>query len=138
MTLLLTKEQLLAKRERRFREVQIPELEGAVRIRSLKSAEITAWQASLLDPKTGKPCIKRQKTGRERLVAISVVDEYGNPMLGKDDLETLNGLDNSVIGRIAAAATDFNGIEDDEDGEDALDDAVGNSKGTSDDSSPTD
>lgn len=125
---LLTKEQLLAKRERRYVEVPIPELGGSVQIRSLKSAEITGWQASLLDPKTGEPCIKRQKQSRERLVALSVVDENKCLLFGKDDLEKLNGLENSIIGRIAVAAQELNGI-DNEDYEETL----GNSEGTPED-----
>ena len=126
MTSLLTKEQLLAKCERRYKDFAIPG-GGKVRIRSLKSAEIAGWQASLLDPKTGEPCIKRQKTARERLVAVSVVDENGVPIFGKDDLEALNGLDNAVIGKIAAEVTEFNGID-----TEYLEETVGNSNGTPD------
>ena len=122
---LLTKEQLLAKRERVFKEIPIPELGSSVRIRALKSAEITGWQASLLDPKTGEPSIKLQKQARERLVAISVVNENGTLLFGKDDLEALNNLENSIVGRIAAAATELNGIDNED-----FEELVGNSAGT--------
>lgn len=122
---LLTKEQILAKRDRATRYVELPEIGGSVKIRALKSAELSGWQASLLDPRTGEPCIKRQKQARERLVAISVIDENGNLIFGKDDLESLNRLENSVIGRIATAAKEINGIDNED-----YEEAVGNSEGT--------
>lgn len=130
--MLLTKEQLLAKRERTYKNVPIPELGGEVRIRSLKSSEITGWQASLLDPKTGEPCIKRQKQARERMVALSLVDGHGNMLCNSDDLATLNGLENSIIARIAIAAGELNGIDNED-----FEELVGNSEGTPADTQPT-
>jgi len=124
---LLTKEQLLEKRTRKTIEVQIPELDGAVKIRALKSKEITTWQTSMMD-KHGNPDVKRLKESRERLVMLSVVDDNGNLVFGRDDLEALNNLENSIIDRIAVAAHDLNGIEGTE-----FDQAVGNSSGTPED-----
>lgn len=124
---LLTKEQLLAKRERKYREVDIPELGGHVRIRSLKSKEITTWQTSMMD-KHGNPDVKRIKESRERLVMLSVVDDSGNLVFGRDDLESLNNLENSIIDRIAVAAHDLNGID-----ETDYEAALGNSSGTQED-----
>jgi|GEM_PF-3396406 len=121
---LLTKEELFAKKGRAFRVVELPG-GGTVRIRSLKSAEISGWQASMLDPKTGEPCIKRQKQSRERLVALSLVDDNGTPIIGKEDLPELDQLPNSIIGKIAVAAQELNGI----DGDDS-EDILGNSEGT--------
>lgn len=121
---LLTKEQLFAKKGRTFREFEIPG-GGTVRIRSLKSAEISGWQASMLDPKTGEPCIKRQKQSRERLVALSLVDENDVPIIGKDDLAQLDQLPNSIIGKIAVEAQELNGIDNDE-----YEEILGNSEGT--------
>ena len=129
---LLTREQLLAKRDRVIRDVHIPELGGDVKIRALKSAEITGWHASLLDPKNGEPSIKLQKQASERLVAISVVNENGTLLFGKDDLEALNNLENSIVGRIAAAATELNGIDNED-----FEELVGNSAGTPADTQPT-
>lgn len=122
---LLTKEQILAKRERRYKDVPIPELGGSIRIRSLKAAEISAWQASMLDPKTGEPCVKRQKQGRERLVAISAVNDNGTLMFSKDDLESLNQIENSIVGRIAVESQKFSGIDQDD-----YEEILGNSEGT--------
>lgn len=122
---LLTKEQLFAKKGRTFHEFDLPG-GGTVRIRSLKSAEISSWQASMLDPKTGEPCIKRQKQSRERLVALSLVDENGTLIVSRDDLSQLDQLPNSIIGKIAVEAQKLNGIDQEE-----YEDILGNSEGTS-------
>lgn len=124
---LLTKEQLLEKRTRKTVEVEIPELDGSVKIRALRSKEITSWQTSMMD-KHGNPDVKRLKESRERLVMLSVVDDNGNLVFGRDDLEALNNLENSIIDRIAVAAHDLNGIEGTE-----FEQAVGNSNGTPED-----
>ena len=112
----LTKELLLSKRERKIKKVMLPEMgtDEYIFIRSLKSAEITGWQASMLNPKTGEPSIKLQKQSRERLVMLAACDESGNPIFGREDLEALNGLENSIIGRLTIAIQELCGIGDDD------------------------
>ena len=112
----LTKELLLSKRERKIKKVLLPELghDEFIFVRSLKSAEITGWQASMLNPKTGEPSIKLQKQSRERLVMLAACDDSGNPIFGREDLEALNSLENSIIGRIAVAIQELCGIGDDD------------------------
>ena len=135
---LLTKEQLLERRERTIKKVPLPWLDkqegddSHVLIQSLKAIEISRWRKSLLD-KDGNPDPKQIERQRERLIVMALVDESGTRILDVGDLEALNQQGNSVIDAIFKAIEEQNGTKFDLPN---VEDTAGNSKQTAENSQP--
>lgn len=135
---LLTKEQLLERRERAIKKVPLPWLDkkdsddNHVLIQSLKAIEISRWRKSLLD-KDGKPDPKQIERQRERLIVMALVDESGTRILDAGDLEALNQMDNSVIDAIFSSIEEMNGAKFDLP---STEETAGNSKRTAENTPP--
>lgn len=136
---LLSKDQLLQRRERSIRKVPLPWLDekpgddSHVFIQSLKAVEISRWRRSLLD-KSGNPDPKKIEGQRERLIVMAVVDDQGTRQLENNDLDALNRLDNCVIDAIYSAIEEQNGTSFDLP---SVEETAGNSKPAAENSQPT-
>lgn len=108
--MLLTRENLLKKRPRRTKVINLPELEGEVTIRAMTEGERSRYEASFLT-KDGKPQIRSIEAARRLLIVLTVIDEQGHPMLTEQDLTALAEQDASALSRIYNASRDLSGFE---------------------------
>lgn len=108
----LSREILLAPTGPRFVEVDIPELGGKVRVKSMTAAERGRFEAYFQNSGTGKNRAERLAKARERLVISSVVDENGNLLFTPADGEALSKQDVTILERICRASQELSLIED--------------------------
>jgi len=121
---LASREDILKARERTFKDVYCPELEGEVRIQSLMANELEEYQAS----NRGKPDKEGNveivwKGSAARLVARCAVDADGNRLFSDTEALSLGKLNAALINRLFAAACKLNGI-----GEKEMEEMVKNSE----------
>lgn len=110
---LLTIDQILGKDDREYKDVEVPEWGGSVRLRAMSSKARDAYEARIY--------MSRQKDGdegamdnvRASLVAQCMCDEEGNNLkLGKKQVEALGGQSAAVVNRLFDVARKLNGISD--------------------------
>lgn len=94
-----TREQFLAKARRRFKDVTLPVSGLTVRIRSLMEGEKEAYEAEMLTTK-GEVRFNRLVNVRRRLVVLCLVDENGDPILSKEDVDALKDLDGADLAHL--------------------------------------
>jgi len=103
---LLSKDQILGSTNRNYREVEVPEWGGPIRLSVMTSSERDAFESSLLE--------KDKKRGfqnlRARLVALCVVDEDGKRVFADADVAKLGEQPADVIGRLFDECRDINGF----------------------------
>lgn len=81
--------------KRAFEVIDLPEPIGKVRMRTLTVAESVAIDTYLFD-ESGRPIAGRQQYANAKRLALSIVDEQGNPEFGEEDIEALSLLPESV------------------------------------------
>lgn len=108
----LSREILLAPTGPRFVEVEIPELNGRVRIKSMTAAERGRFEAFFQNATNGKTRAERLAKAREMLVIACVVDENGNKLFTPEDAKALASQDVTILERICKAAQELSAIED--------------------------
>lgn len=95
---ILSREEILSKDDRVVEEVQVPEWGGSVLVRSLTGKERDAFEESLQETRGGKT--KRNvKNFRARLVALCIVNEAGELVFSKADIDALG---NKAAGALQA------------------------------------
>ena len=77
-----------------------------VRVRGLTAGEREKWERSVGDFDG-----KKQTMVRERLVALTVVDENGNPEFNESDVKMLSQRSSQVIVRLFDAARRLSGMQ---------------------------
>lgn len=132
----LTKDEILARRKRTLKPVELPWVaeDSGIYVQTLRAIEVSRWRKTLLD-KDGNPDPKKLEQQRERLVVIAAVDENGTRMFTNEDLEALNNSENGLVDAIYNSAEEHNGQKFDLP---KVEDTAGNSNSTTDDSQPTD
>lgn len=86
---MLNRDAILAAKDFKFRDVDVPEWGGTVRVRGLSAAERDSFEASVATTQD-------LSNLRARLVVLSLVDEEGNRLF-KDSEATLLGQKNGVV-----------------------------------------
>ncbi len=101
---LLGRDQILSVVDECFQDVEIPEWNGTVRVRSLTGAQ----RAALLNS------AKKVESAEwiEKMVAASVCDEDGNPLFTQEDVGKLSQKNAAALNRIFEAADKLNGFSD--------------------------
>ena len=99
-TNLTTRNELLGLTKRRFKTIDIPELDLTFRIQSLTEREKSEYETALLT-KTGRGVSRERLTdAARRLMVICLVDDDNNRLLEADDVSALSQLDASVAAKI--------------------------------------
>ncbi|ASU81502.1 hypothetical protein CDO52_00720 [Nocardiopsis gilva YIM 90087] len=109
---LLSRDAILTVDDRRTEDVAVPEWGGTVRVRSLTGKERDAFEASLVDKKTGQA--SKLANARARMVAMTVVDERGNRMFSLDDISALGDKSAAALNRVFDVARRLCGMSDDD------------------------
>lgn len=105
-------ERLLTKAAaRRFRDVELPEIQETVRMRSLTERERASFEQAITG-KDGKLATgPKLAEAKRKLVAMSLCDEHGERLVPDDQVERLADLDAAVVHRLFEAATELAGID---------------------------
>lgn len=125
----LTKADILAVEDRPTEDVDVPEWGGEVTIRALSGAEREKWELSMAKLSVGKDGELTKTPTLEgstvRLLALSIVDESGEPMFTKADIAGLAAKSATALDRVSKAAMRLNGLSDE-----AVEDEAKNSETT--------
>ena len=107
--MLLSKDQILGADDRSYRDVDVPEWGGNVRIGTMTAAERDAFEASML-PEKGKKQSDKMANFRARFVARCVVDEEGKPLFDQADIVELGRKSANVLSRLFDECRELNGM----------------------------
>jgi len=107
---LLSKDQILNASDRSFREVEVPEWGGTVRVGSMTAAERDAFEASMVDARGKGKTSKTLENFRARFVAKCVVDEDGQRLFSDSDIVALGGKSAAVLSKLFDVAREVNGM----------------------------
>lgn len=128
---MLSKDQLLQKFPRTYREVAVPEFGGSVTIRGLTTSERSRFESSLQTK--GKSDPKKTRLVREKLIVLSVVDEQKQPMFSDADVPAISEWPAAGAERIFNAIQELSGFSDSD-----VEDMEKNSPATTDDAETSD
>lgn len=111
---LLTSDQILAKEDRVYETIPVPEWGGEVRLRSLTGKERDAFEASMVE--TNKKGQQKQNLAnvRARLVSICCVNEKDELIFNSKDVDRLGGKSAAALNRIAEKCNEMNGLSDED------------------------
>ena len=99
-TNLTTRNELLGLTKRRFKTIDIPELDLTFRIQSLTEREKSEYETALLT-KTGRGVSRERLTdAARRLMVLCLVDDDNNRLLEPGDVNALSQLDAIVAAKI--------------------------------------
>lgn len=108
---LLTADAILAKDDRRYKIVEVPEWGGKVRVRSLSGQERDKFEASSVKVR-GNKREENFENFRARLVALSVVDNSGLRLFPDAQIPHLGQKNAAALQRVFNVATELNGMSD--------------------------
>jgi hypothetical protein len=111
--MLLTKDQILGTDDRDYREVEVPEWGGSVRLASMAASDRDAFEASMI-PDKGKSQKDVMKNFRARFVARCCVDAEGNRLFSAADMAQLGTKNASVLNRLFDEARQMNGFSEED------------------------
>ncbi len=106
---LLSKADILKIQDLKYKDVNVPEWGGTIRLSSLSGTARAQFEASIID-KDGKVSYKNMKL---KLVAASIVDSQGNLMFDDSTLDQLGKKSATVIDRLYSIVEEINVIGDD-------------------------
>jgi len=106
---MLTKEQILQKRELKTKVIKVPEWGGEVIIRELTGAERDQLEMESIDIKNGvvTPNYKNQ---RARIIQKVLVDEKGKSLFKRNEIEALGETSAAGLETIYKAVQKMNGL----------------------------
>ena len=113
-TNLTTRRELLGLTKRRFKTIEIPELNLTFRIQSLTEREKSEYETALLT-KTGRGVSRERLTdAARRLMVLCLVDDDDERLLEPADVGTLSQLDAIVAAKIYDECQSHCGFGDDD------------------------
>lgn len=102
---LLTREQILDADDLEYRDIEVPEWGGTVRISTMTGRARDRYEASLFQEKSQDASYDNL---RARFLSYCLVDEEGNLLFSVGDLEELGRKSSAALGRVFDAASDLN------------------------------
>lgn len=125
---LLTKDQILNADDLQTKDVYVKPWDGYVRVRTMTAHERDKFEQQIFTNRGGKK--ERMDDVRALLVSLTVVDEDGKRMFSEQDVKKLSSKSAAAMDAIFSAAQSLNAVSDND-----VEDMVGNSEATQDDSS---
>lgn len=110
---LLSADQILGADDRTYEIVPVPEWGGEVRLRSLSGAEMDEFENST-ERVVGNKIVRDVKNARAKLVAMSAVDENGQPLFTKAHVIKLGSKNSGALQRLFEAVQRLSGISDEQ------------------------
>ena len=106
---MLTKEQILQADDLPTKVVPVPEWNGEVIVRTMSGEERDAWEQSITT-KRGDDIQVNMANLRARLCSQTIVDEDGELLFSKDDVDLLGQKSAKALDRIFGIAQKLNGL----------------------------
>jgi len=108
--MLLNKDQILKALDLPFRDVDVPEWGGKVRVSTMTAAARDSFEQSIYETIDGKPVLKHENF-RAKLLSRALVDENGERLFGEDDfdVEALGAKSAKIIQQLFDIAQELNG-----------------------------
>lgn len=105
------RDQVLKAETFEYRDIDVPEWGGSVRVREMKAADRDDWETSVykLDTPDGKVKLDR-KDFRAKLLVKCLVDENGDRLFADDEVAILSAKSAKVLIRLFAVAQEINGM----------------------------
>jgi len=110
---LLTREEILQADDLPVEDVDVPEWGGTVRVRTLSGAERDRFEGSITEQRGKKIKVKADNI-RAKLVALSVVNEKGQPVFDEGDVRQLGKKSAKALDRVFDVAQRLSGISDED------------------------
>lgn len=108
---LLSRDAILNAQDLKHEDVEVPEWEGSVRVRTLTSRERDNFEAGLAADKESGETVDLDNI-RARLVSLTVVDAQGKRLFSAGDLEALGGKSGAAVDRLFDVARRLAGMSD--------------------------
>ena len=105
--MLLNRDQILTAKDLPFRDVEIPEWGGTVRVSTMTAADRDAFESSIYDMVDGRPVLKHDNF-RANLLSRALVDENGGRLFGEEDIEALGNKSARAIQYLFDIAQELN------------------------------
>jgi hypothetical protein len=125
----LSKDQILSANDADFELVDVPEWGGKVRVKTLTGDERDAYEQSLIDQR-GNVLGPKLAGAQARLVALTAVDDDGKRLFGDDDVKALGAKSAQALNRVFEVSMRLSRLTQKD-----VEELVGNSNGTQDESS---
>lgn len=109
----LTRAEILAIDDLKFEEVDVPEWNTTVRIRTMNASERDAFEASTVQ-RNGKKVTTNLQHIRARLCLLCIVDENGERIFSEEDTFPLGGKSAAALDRIFTRCQILNGLRDED------------------------
>ncbi len=107
--MLLNKDQILGANDLPFRDVEVPEWGGTVRVRTMTGGERDAFEASIYD--TDGAGVKLNRSDfRAKLLAKVIVDDKGARLFTDKEISQLSGKSAKALQILFDVAQEINGI----------------------------
>ena len=106
---ILSKDQILSANDLKFDIVSVPEWGGEVRISTMTGTERDEYEQTIINGR-GDDKKSTIKNIRALLVAYSIVDEEGNRMFSKDEIDDLGKKSVYALDRVFAAASKLSAL----------------------------
>lgn len=116
---LLTKGAILEAEDRKFKDVDVPEWGGSVRIAVMSAEARDRYESSLMEMQQDGTATKNLENIRAKLVSACIVDENGKTMFTYKELADKSG---RVLDRLFNECSKLNAL-----GEEGIEDAAKNS-----------
>jgi hypothetical protein len=111
--MLLSRDDILKVDDRRYEEVEVPEWNGTVRLRSLTGAEYDTYQQSCIQQKGDQRKVN-MRNARAKLILLCAVDTDGNQLFGEADLAALGRKNAKPIDRLFEACQKLVGMSEED------------------------
>lgn len=108
--MLLSKDQILARRSLPSEVVEVPEWEGSVRIQGMSAGDADAFNASLVK-RVGKTMEMDREHYCAKLLSRCVVDANGERLLSEEHVVILSQQSAAPIQRLAVVAERLSGLQ---------------------------
>lgn len=109
----LNRDAILGADDAEYGEVDVPEWRGTVRIKSITGAARDAFEASIRDGK-GPNADVNLRNLRARLIVLCAVDENGNRLFTKDDVNRLGAKNARPVDRVFDACKRIVGMSEED------------------------
>lgn len=100
---ILSREDILAVKDIKLEEVNIPEWGGSVMVKSLSAAERDEFEESIILERGENQKVNLQNF-RAKLVALCIVDAEGKRLFTLDDIQVLGAKSSAALDRIYGVA----------------------------------
>jgi hypothetical protein len=106
----LTRDQILESSDLKTVTVEVPEWGGSVLVRSMTGADRDAFEQTLTKTDGKGVRVSDVSNLREKLTAMTVVDDAGNRLFSESDVQALAKKSAAALTRVADAAQVLNGM----------------------------